>query len=85
MDTPAYVIVWDLETVPDAGAFARMQGTPDIEAAEAEEQMGERFPKLPLHSIVCIGALIAERAGAGLDGAVAGRRAACGASARRPS
>jgi predicted PolB exonuclease-like 3'-5' exonuclease len=63
MDSPAYVIVWDLETVPDAGAFARMAGTPDIEAAEAEEQMGERFPKLPLHRIVCIGALIAERAG----------------------
>ena len=54
-----------LETVPDAGAFARMAGTPDIETAEAEEQMGERFQKLPLHSIVCIGALISERAGAG--------------------
>src|SRR5579863_8651727 len=63
MDSPSYVIVWDLETVPDAGAFARMAGTPDIEAAEAEEQMGEKFQKLPLHSIVCIGALIAERAG----------------------
>ena len=62
--------------MPDAGAFARMAGTPasagvnsGIEAAEAEEppfakasasakasadesgggQMGERFPKLPLH------------------------------------
>jgi 3'-5' exonuclease len=64
MDSPAYVIVWDLETVPDAGAFARMAGTPDIEPAEAEEQMGERFPKLPLHRIVCIGALIVERASA---------------------
>jgi predicted PolB exonuclease-like 3'-5' exonuclease len=62
VDTPAWVIVWDLETVPDAAAFARMQGTPDIEPAEAEEQMGDRFQKLPLHSIVCIGALIAERA-----------------------
>jgi len=47
--------------VPDAAAFARMAGTPDIEAAEAEEQMGERFPKLPLHRIVCIGALVAKR------------------------
>ena len=63
MDTPSYVIVWDLETAPDAGAFARMAGTPDIETAEAEEQMGEKFQKLPLHGIVCIGALIAERAG----------------------
>jgi hypothetical protein len=67
MDSPAYVIVWDLETAPDAAAFGRMQGTPDIEAAEAEEQMGERFPKLPLHRIVCIGALIAA-ASAGVDG-----------------
>jgi len=66
MDSPATVIVWDLETVPDAGAFARMQGTPDLAEAEAEEQMGERFQKLPLHSIVCIGALIAEQTGAPL-------------------
>jgi predicted PolB exonuclease-like 3'-5' exonuclease len=57
----AHVIVWDLETVPDAAAFARMQGTPDLEPSEAEEQMGEKFQKLPLHRIVCIGALIAER------------------------
>jgi predicted PolB exonuclease-like 3'-5' exonuclease len=58
---PTYVMVWDLETVPDTAAYARMHGTPDLELAEAEEQMGERFPKLPLHKIVCIGALIAER------------------------
>src|SRR5580704_6045605 len=63
MDAPAWVIVWDLETVPDAAAFARMQGTPDIEPAEAEEQIGEKLPKLPLHKIVCIGALIVSRAG----------------------
>jgi predicted PolB exonuclease-like 3'-5' exonuclease len=61
---PAYVIAWDLETVPDLAAYARMEGTPDLEPAAAEEAMGERFPKLPLHRIVCIGALIAERAGA---------------------
>lgn len=62
-DATSYVIVWDLETVPDASAFARMQGTPDLEAIDAEAQMGEKFPKLPLHRIVSIGALIAERAG----------------------
>jgi 3'-5' exonuclease len=61
---PAYAIVWDLETVPDTAAYARMQGTPDLEPAAAEEAMGESFPKLPLHRIVCIGALIAERTGA---------------------
>ena len=61
--TGRFTIVWDLETVPDAAAFARMQGTPDLEPAQAEEQMGEKFQKLPSHKIVCIGALIAERAG----------------------
>jgi predicted PolB exonuclease-like 3'-5' exonuclease len=69
VDSSDCVIVWDLETAPDAAAFARMQGTPDLEPAQAEEQMGERFQKLPLHSIACIGALIAERA----DGAWAVR------------
>jgi 3'-5' exonuclease len=59
----SYVIVWDLETVPDPAAFARMQGTPDLEATEAEALMGDTFPKLPLHKIACIGALISEQTG----------------------
>jgi hypothetical protein len=58
-----YAIVWDLETVPDLEAFARKQGTPDLEPTEAEAQMGEKFQKLPLHKIVSIGALIAQRSG----------------------
>ncbi|HLY79261.1 MAG TPA: hypothetical protein VKQ70_07795, partial [Caulobacteraceae bacterium] len=63
-DYPAsHAIVWDLETVPDLEAFARMQGTPDLEPTEAEAQMGEKFQKLPLHKIVCIGALIVQRSG----------------------
>jgi predicted PolB exonuclease-like 3'-5' exonuclease len=62
-NTTSYVMVWDLETVPDPAAFARMQGTPDLVAAEAEALMGDTFQKLPLHMIACIGALIAERAG----------------------
>jgi predicted PolB exonuclease-like 3'-5' exonuclease len=62
-DNPAsYVIVWDLETVPDTAAFARMQGTPDLNPTEAEVLMGDTFQKLPVHKIACIGALIAERA-----------------------
>jgi predicted PolB exonuclease-like 3'-5' exonuclease len=60
---PAYVLIWDLETIPDAAAYARMKGTPDLETTEAEEQMGDKFQKLPLHKIVCIGALIAMRDG----------------------
>jgi predicted PolB exonuclease-like 3'-5' exonuclease len=60
--TSSYMIVWDLETAPDPAAFARMQGTPDLELADAEASMGDKFQKLPLHMIVCIGALIAEKA-----------------------
>jgi predicted PolB exonuclease-like 3'-5' exonuclease len=64
VDRPvSFAIVWDLETIPDLEAFARMQGTPDLEPTEAEAQMGEKFQKLPLHKIVCIGALIAQRSG----------------------
>lgn len=59
---PVYTVVWDLETVPDTVAYARMQGVPDLAPYDAEEQMGDKFPKLPLHRIVCLGALIAERA-----------------------
>jgi len=58
----SFTIVWDLETVPDAAAHTRMQGLPDLAPGDAEEQMGDKFPKLPLHRIVCLGALIAERA-----------------------
>ena len=76
----SYVIVWDLETVPDAAAFGRMRGTPDLEPAEAEAEMGERFQKLPLHAIVCIGALIAERAPASA-GAGSGAPASAGVNA----
>ena len=59
MPTSDHVIVWDLETVPDTAAFARIEGAPDLAPADAEAQMGDKFPKLPLHGIVCIGALIA--------------------------
>jgi predicted PolB exonuclease-like 3'-5' exonuclease len=55
-----HLIVWDLETAPDTAAFARMEGAPDLMPEDAEAQMGEKFPKLPLHGIVCIGALIAQ-------------------------
>jgi len=56
----AYVLCWDLETVPDLAAVARMNGR-DMSDAEAEEALGDKFPPLPLHKIVCIGALIAQR------------------------
>src|ERR1039457_146442 len=55
-----WAIIWDLETVLDAEAAARLL---DMEGADEEavrEKHGEAFPKLPLHKIVCIGALIAK-------------------------
>jgi predicted PolB exonuclease-like 3'-5' exonuclease len=54
--TPRHVIVWDLETIPDLAAAARIHGA----QGPAREALGDTFPKLPLHKIACIGALIAE-------------------------
>jgi predicted PolB exonuclease-like 3'-5' exonuclease len=53
------VLVWDLETVPDLAAVSRINGR-DMSDEEAEEFLGSKFPALPLHKIVCIGALIAQ-------------------------
>ena len=55
------VIVWDLETVPDLAAAARMLDLSNATDAEVREALGAGFPKHPLHKIVCIGALIASR------------------------
>ena len=60
MSGPA-VIVWDLETVPDLHAAVRIQGLYYESDDQAREVLGSGFPKHPLHSIVCIGALIATR------------------------
>ena len=56
-----HVLVWDLETVPDLPCVARVHGLDEDDGAACREALGERFPKLPLHKIACIGALIAER------------------------
>jgi predicted PolB exonuclease-like 3'-5' exonuclease len=55
------VIVWDLETVPDLVAAARMLDLPNATDAEVREALGSGFPKHPLHKIACIGALVASR------------------------
>lgn len=55
------VIVWDLETVPDLKAAARMYGLDEQSEEEARSMLGTGFPKHPLHSIACIGALVAKR------------------------
>ena len=59
-----HVLVWDLETVPDLAAIARVNGLNADETA-ACEALGDKFAKLPFHRVVCIGALIAEQ----VDGA----------------
>jgi 3'-5' exonuclease len=55
------VIVWDLETVPDLAAAARMLDRPNATDAEVREALGPGFPKHPLHKIACIGALVTTR------------------------
>ena len=55
------IIVWDLETVPDLAAAARMLDLPNATEAEVRQALGSGFPKHPLHKIVCIGALVASR------------------------
>ena len=55
------VIVWDLETIPDLAAAARMLDLENAPDDEVREAIGPGFPKHPLHKIVCIGALIASR------------------------
>ena len=56
-----YSIIWDLETVVDCEAFKRMESLLELSDDEAREQHGDKFAKLPLHQIVCIGALVAQR------------------------
>jgi len=58
-----HVIVWDIETVPDLAAAARVHGAATDK--DARDALGDKFPKLFLHQIVCIGALVAQR----VDGA----------------
>ena len=57
----ASVIVWDIETVPDLRGFAAAKGLVGKPDDEVRAEMGDKFPKLIYHSIVCIGALVAQR------------------------
>jgi hypothetical protein len=53
------VIVWDLETISDLAAAARMLDAPE---ADVRQALGSGFPKHPLLKIACIGALVAPSA-----------------------
>jgi hypothetical protein len=55
------LIVWDLETVRDLAAAARMLDMSNAAEPEVRDALGEGFHKHPLHKIVCIGALVASR------------------------
>ena len=55
------VIVWDLETMPDLAAAGRALGHVGEPDEGIRAELGDGFPKLPLHSIVCIGASVASR------------------------
>lgn len=55
------VIAFDVETVPDLAAAARMLDLGDAAETEVRDALGPGFPKQPLHKIVCIGALVASR------------------------
>jgi len=56
----AHVVVFDLETIPDLEAVSRIHAIEPHDEDQAQEIVGEKFCKLPLHRIACIGALIAE-------------------------
>jgi predicted PolB exonuclease-like 3'-5' exonuclease len=54
-----YVIAWDLETIPDISGFAAANDLFGESPDEVRGAMGDKFPKLIYHEIICIGALIA--------------------------
>src|SRR3954465_2502283 len=56
-----HVLIWDLETVPDLAAVARVNGFSEADETAARTALGDKFPKLPFHKVACIGALVAER------------------------
>jgi 3'-5' exonuclease len=64
---PSDVMVWDLETVPDIAGFARAKGLVGQSPNEIRTAIGDDFPKLIYHSIICIGALVATRTSNGWE------------------
>jgi 3'-5' exonuclease len=64
---PSHVMVWDLETVPDIAGFARANNLVGKSPDEIRAAMGDEFPKLIYHSIICIGALVATRTSNGWE------------------
>jgi predicted PolB exonuclease-like 3'-5' exonuclease len=61
------ILVWDLETIPDLQGYARANALFDQSPSEIREHMGDGFPKLIYHRIVCVGALLASPAQDGYE------------------
>jgi 3'-5' exonuclease len=66
------ILVWDLETVPDLEGYARANNLIGRSPDEIRSAIGDDFPKLNYHSIICIGALVATRTANGYEVQVAG-------------
>lgn len=66
------ILVWDLETVLDLEGYARANNLTNGSPDEIRTAMGDDFPKLIYHSIVCIGALVASRTANGYEVQVVG-------------
>lgn len=64
---PSDVIVWDIETVPDLAGFARANGLEGKSPSDVRTAMGDEFPRLIYHLIICIGALVAQRTSNGWE------------------
>ena len=60
-----YVLVWDLETVRDLAAGARVFDLVGQSDDAVQLAFGTEFPKLPLHRIACIGALLGSQSFSG--------------------
>lgn len=56
-----HVVVFDLETIPCVDTLARLHGRETCSDEDAVEILGEKFPKLPLHKVAVLAALVAER------------------------
>lgn len=56
-----HTIVFDLETVPCTETLARLHSREFLTDDEAVEALGDKFPKLPLHKVAVLAALVAER------------------------
>ena len=71
-EVPSDIMVWDLETIPDLEGYARANDLIGKSPEEIRTAMGDDFPKLIYHSIICIGALVASRTANGYEVQVVG-------------